>query len=81
MKFKSRQDQEYHKFEESVNLPTVRTFNIAQLVPKEFDSINLTYSGSDITKVEYYVGGLSGENVATLTLIWTGGNLISVVRT
>ena len=80
-KFTSRQDQEYHRFEDSVNLPTVRTFNISQLVPKEFDSIKLTYTGSDITKIEYYTGGLSGTLVATLTLSWTDNNLISVVRT
>ena len=80
-KFTSRQDQEYNKFEESVNLPTVRTFEISQLVPKEFDSIKLTYTGSDITKVEYFTDGVSGTVVATLTLVWTSGNLISVERT
>jgi len=80
-KFKSRQDQEYHKFEESVNLPTVRTFEIAKLIPKQFDSIKLTYTGSNITKVEYFTDGVSGTVVATLTLVWTSGNLISVERT
>jgi len=79
---KSLTDREYQKFESTVdNLPAVRTFSIVQLVPKEFDSIKLTYTNSDITKIEYFTGGLSGTLVATLTLSWTDNNLISVVRT
>ena len=79
-KFNSRQDLEYHKFEDSVTLPTLRTFEIAQLVPKEFDSIKLTYTSSHLTKIEYFINGISGTLVATLTLTWTDNNLISVVR-
>jgi hypothetical protein len=52
------------------------------LVPVAYDSISLGYTGSDLTTVEYYVGGLAGTLVATLTLTYDvpGGKLIGVVR-
>lgn len=74
-------DREYQKFEETVdNLPAVRTFSINQLVPNEFDSIKLAYSGGDLTTVTYYVGGTSGTAVATLTLSYSGGDLVAIEK-
>jgi len=51
------------------------------LVPEAFDAVDLTYTGNNLTTVEYYSGGLAGTLVATLTLAYTGSRLDSVVRT
>lgn len=59
----------------------------AGLVPGAYDSIALTYytSGNGIGQIEtvtYYLGGLSGTVVRTLTLSYnTSAELISVVGT
>jgi hypothetical protein len=56
------------------------------LVPVEYDSISLTYvpSGDGVGQIQtvtYYTGGLSGTQVALLTLGYdSGNNLISVVK-
>ena len=47
----------------------------------EYDYIDLSYTGSDLTGVVYKLGGSSGTTVATLTLAYSGGNLISVTQT
>ncbi len=79
---KSLTDREYQKFKELTdNSPAVKTFSMNTLIPKEFDSIVLTYSGSNVTSIKYYVGGTSGTLVATLTLGYTGSNVTSIVRT
>ena len=60
--------------------------NYAQLVPKVYDSISLTYYNSgngngQIETVQYYVGGLSGTLTATLTLTYnSSAQISSVVR-
>ena len=57
------------------------------LVPVSYDSLDLTYwaSGNGAGQVEtvaYYVGGLSGTLVATLTLNYnSAGQVSNVVRT
>lgn len=48
------------------------------LVPELYDSIDLGYTGDDLTTVTYKLGVAT---VATLTLGYTGGRLTSVVRT
>lgn len=54
----------------------------AGLVPGSYDSIALTYSGSNIATVKYYEGGLSGTLIRTLTLSYdVSNNLTSVVGT
>ena len=60
--------------------------NMGALVPKEFDDIEITYSiiaGQKVaTTVQYFVGGLAGTLVATLTLTYDGAaDLINVART
>jgi hypothetical protein len=52
-----------------------------QLVPEEYDYISLAYTGSDITGVVYKTGGAGGATVATLALVYVGGNLSTVTRT
>lgn len=47
------------------------------LVPVEYDEIVLTYTGSNVTTVVYK---LATATVATLTLSYSGSNLIGVVR-
>jgi hypothetical protein len=48
------------------------------LTPANFDTIELGYTGSDLTTVVYK---LATVTVATLTLTYSGGNLIKVERT
>lgn len=50
---------------------------LSALVPVEYDSINLSYTGDNLTGVVYKQGATT---VATLTLSYTGANLTSVVR-
>ncbi len=54
---------------------------LSDLVPKLYDAISLGYTGSNLTSVQYFQGGLAGTLVATLTLAYTGSRLDSVVRT
>ena len=51
--------------------------NLAQLVPEQYDDIELGYTGLDLTTVTYRSGGAV---VATLTLTYTLGQLTRVVR-
>jgi hypothetical protein len=51
------------------------------LVPKEYDYIELSYTGSNATGVTYKKGGPSGTVVALLSLTYDGSdNLTSVAR-
>jgi hypothetical protein len=52
-----------------------------KLVPEYHDYIGLTYTGSDLTTVEYKSGGSGGTTVATLTLAYTSSVLDSVTKT
>jgi hypothetical protein len=47
------------------------------LVNAPFDSLELGYTGTNLTSVVYKSGGVT---VATVTLGYTGSNLTSVVR-
>jgi hypothetical protein len=53
------------------------------LVPQGYDSISIpSYNtNNDPLIVQYYVGGLAGTLVATLTLTYAGTNISTVVRT
>jgi hypothetical protein len=51
------------------------------LVPRNYDYIGLSYTGSDLTTVTFYSGGASGTLVATLTLAYTSSVLQSVTKT
>jgi len=57
---------------------SVSTLQLAQLVPFEYDDVQISYTGGDPTTVEYYNGG---GLVATLTLTWVAGDLVRVQRT
>jgi hypothetical protein len=57
-------------------IPTVEGLSIP-----EHDYIALTYTGSNLTGVEYKDGGAGGTTVATLTLAYDGSdNLTSVTK-
>ncbi len=45
-----------------------------------YDYISFGYTGSNLTTVQYYLGGSGGTLVATLTLAYTGSNLTSVTK-
>jgi len=78
----NRGDREYQKFvETNTGLTALRVSSINSLMPKDFDSIVLTYSGSNVTQIKYYINGVTGTLVATLTLTYSGSNVISIVRT
>lgn len=45
------------------------------------DAINNTYTGTNLTKVEYFVGGLAGTKVATLDMTYDiNNNVLTVVK-
>lgn len=44
------------------------------------DYISLGYTGDNMTSVVYKTGGSGGVTVATLTLAYSGSNLISVTK-
>lgn len=49
------------------------------LAAVEYDYISLSYTGGNLTLVEYFMGGPSGTLMNTLTLAYDGSNnLISV---
>ena len=60
------------------NPGALKIVNASSLVPKEYDEIALSYTGADLTGVVYKK---NSNTVATLALSYSGGNLVSVVRT
>ena len=46
-----------------------------------YDYISLSYTGANLTEVVYKTGGSGGTTVATLTLVYSGSNIISVTKT
>lgn len=50
-------------------------------IKQTWDYASLSYTGDNLTGVVYKIGGASGTTVATLTLAYSGTNLISVTRT
>lgn len=73
-------DKENAKFSEVNSLTSVNTNLLNQLVSEKFDYIELSYTSGDLTGVIYKLGGSSGTTVATLILVYSGGNLVSVTR-
>lgn len=74
-----------HVLEIDSNL-NAHVINMGSLVPKIFDDISITYGTIDsqtvATLIQYYVGGLSGTLVATLTLSYdSNANLTNIQRT
>jgi|AACY02.2.fsa_nt_gi hypothetical protein len=63
-------------------VPVNGTVNVlAGLQIPPHDAINLGYTGSNLTTVEYKTGGSSGTVVATLTLAYdVDNNLTSIVK-
>lgn len=50
---------------------------ITSLIPNVYDSIELSYTGDDLTEVVYKAGG---STIATLNLSYLGGKLVEVQR-
>lgn len=55
----------------------LRVSNLGTLVPEEYDEIDLSYTGDNLTGVVYKSLGMT---VATLTLSYSGDKLIQVLR-
>lgn len=53
--------------------------NVGQLVPAEFDAIDLSPPDKPTT-IRYYVGGVGGTLVATLSLTYSGDDVATVSR-
>ena len=74
-------DREYQKFvETSTGEAAVRVALATSLVDVSYDYIDLSYTGADLTGVVFKSGGSAGTVVATLTLAYSGGNLVSVTK-
>lgn len=55
---------------------------VSGLVPPGYDYIALSYTGSNLTTVEYKEGGVGGDIVATLTLTYdSNDNITSIAKT
>jgi len=54
--------------------------SIAGMAIPANDYMALSYTGSNLTSIVYKTGGSSGTTVATLTLAYSGSNLISVTK-
>lgn len=54
---------------------------VAGLVPENYDYIELSYTGDNLTGVVYKDGGSSGTLIATIALTYDGAKLTSVART
>jgi hypothetical protein len=54
--------------------------SIAGMAIPANDYISLSYTGANLTSVVYKSGGASGTTVATLTLDYSGSDLISVTK-
>jgi hypothetical protein len=59
----------------------IKTISANNLVPSQYDYIALTYSGSNLSIVEYKTSGSSGTLVATLTLAYSGSTLTTITKT
>ena len=68
------------------NLNPVSTSNplpvvtFGSLVPKSYDYIELSYTGTNLTGVIYKNGGASGSTITTLTLPYSGTDLTSITK-
>lgn len=51
--------------------------NVSQLVPGDYDTIEMSYTGDDVTEVVYKK---NGSTVAVLDLVYSAGKLTSVTR-
>jgi hypothetical protein len=62
-------------------VPVSGTVNVLTgLEIPDHDYIALSYTGDNLTGVVYKTGGSGGTTVATLTLAYTGSQLISVTK-
>jgi hypothetical protein len=54
--------------------------SIAGMAIPPYNFISLSYTGANLTGVVYKTGGAGGTTVATLTLAYSGSDLISVTK-
>lgn len=54
-----------------------KPISASALVPSDYDEISLSYTGSDLTQVQYKK---NSTVITTLTLSYTSGNLTGVVK-
>jgi len=54
---------------------------LGQLVPANYDYIILGYTGLNMTSVVYKTGGSGGTTVATITLTYSGSQILTITKT
>jgi hypothetical protein len=63
---------------------SINVRNIGSLVPEAYDAILKTNTSATVETFTYYLGGLAGSLIATVTVTYTDStkdDLVSVVRT
>ena len=55
--------------------------NLGGLVPEKYDYIILGYTGFNMTSVVYKTGGSGGTTVATITLTYSGAQILTITKT
>jgi hypothetical protein len=58
---------------------SIAVASLNSLVPKSYDYISLSYTGSNLTGVVFKIGGSGGTTVATLVLAYDGSNNLQTV--
>ena len=51
------------------------------LVPSLYDFISFSYDGDNVTGIVFKSGGSGGTTISTLTLAYSGSNIVSVTKT
>jgi len=54
---------------------------LGQLVPANYDYMSLGYTGFNMTSVVYKIGGSGGTTVATITLTYSGSQILTITKT
>lgn len=70
---KSNKHQDYNGAPLITALQDLQGFDIP-----EYDRVECSYTGANLTGVVYKIGGAGGSTVATLTLTYSGSDLTSV---
>jgi len=59
-----------------------RAVVLTGLIPHNYDYISMSYTGSNLTGVEYKEGGVAGTVVANLAITYDGsGNILTITKT
>ena len=77
----SRTQWEAESYRVNLRGETGDAMTFGGMVTEVHDYVNLTYTGTDLTTVEYYLGGAGGAVVATITMTYTANVLQTITKT